>query len=246
MGFFKKSVPSESKRTALTIIAKGNKICGAMSITGKLHIDGSIEGDITSVENVSIGKSGSVIGKTRAKNITVSGLLQGDVFCEHLHITTGGRVESKVECVELTMDAKSQFIGERKETDALSIEMVNLKLEMEKKTSQAQDMINDLPSKITLNEQKYVKPIADDNLEPIEKSEVSISFSDSQGETEKTIDKDVVGDRLVPKNIEKQKASQSKVKQSEAVASIIKPVSSKASAKQKVIDENTTKLELKF
>jgi hypothetical protein len=124
--------------------------------------------------------------------------------------------------------------------------MVNLKLEMEKKTNKAQDIIDDLPSKITLNEQKYVKPIFDDNLVPIEKNDVSTSLSDSQNETEKTIEKDAVGDSVGPKKIEKHTTSQTQVKHSEGVASISKPLSGKSSAKQKVIDENTTKLELKF
>ncbi len=115
MGFFKKSVSLEPKRTALTIIAKGNKISGDMVVTGKLHIDGCVEGSITSIENVSIGKTGIVNGKINAKNITVSGLLEGEVSCEHLHIVTGGRVVAAVLSVELTMDAKSQFVGVRKE-----------------------------------------------------------------------------------------------------------------------------------
>lgn len=114
MGFFKKSLSAESKRTALTIIAKGNKISGEMTVTGKLHIDGCVEGAITSIENLSIGKTGKVNGNIKAKNITVTGLLEGKVFCEHLHIYPGGRVVAKVECFELTMDAKSEFFGERK------------------------------------------------------------------------------------------------------------------------------------
>ncbi|NQZ32817.1 MAG: polymer-forming cytoskeletal protein [Oceanospirillaceae bacterium] len=120
MGFFKKSLSAESKRTALTIIAKGNKISGEMTVTGKLHIDGCVEGCITSIESLSIGKTGKVIGKITAKIITVTGLLEGEVFCEHLHIYPGGRVAAKVECDELTMDAKSEFVGERKVSNATS------------------------------------------------------------------------------------------------------------------------------
>lgn len=150
MGFFKKSVPCESKRTALTIIAKGNKISGAMIVTGKLHIDGCVEGEITSVEHVSISQTGSVIGCIQAKNIIVSGLLQGDVFCEHLHIACGGRVKGKVESIELTMDSKSHFTGERREISRLPIERIDPLLHTNNAIYKERDFIEDLPSKITL------------------------------------------------------------------------------------------------
>jgi len=145
MGFFKKSVPSESKRTALTIIAKDNKISGEMCFTGKLHIDGCVEGNITSVENVSIGKSGKVNGVIRAKNISVSGLLEGEVYCQQLHIAAGGRVVANIVSVELTMDAKSQFIGERRESGADNLQAETILLDKPKL-----DVIDDLPDKITL------------------------------------------------------------------------------------------------
>lgn len=150
MGFFKKSVPCESKRTALTIIAKGNKISGAMIVTGKLHIDGCVEGEIISAEHVSISQTGSVIGCIQAKNITVSGLLQGDVCCEHLHIACGGRVQGKVESIELTMDSKSHFIGERREISRLPVERIDPLLHTDNVIYKERDVIEDLPSKITL------------------------------------------------------------------------------------------------
>jgi len=166
MGFFKKSLSSESKRTALTIIAKGNKISGEMSVTGKLHIDGCVEGGITSIENVSIGRTGEVKGKIAAKNVTVSGLIEGEIFCDHLHLSCGGRVVAKVECCELTMDAKSQFIGERQPLKLPDFQkMIALKNPVksggvlkpatlqentEQEAATSQDFIDDLPDKITL------------------------------------------------------------------------------------------------
>lgn len=119
MGFFKKSVSSEVKSTGLTIIAKGNKIAGEMVITGKLHIDGTVEGSITSIENVSIGKTGIILGKLKAKNVTVNGLLEGEVECDHLHISAGGKVKANVCSIDLTMEAKSHFFGESREKTPL-------------------------------------------------------------------------------------------------------------------------------
>ena len=161
MGFFKKSVPSESKRTALTIIAKGNKISGEMSFTGKLHIDGCVEGNITSVENVSIGKSGKVNGIIRAKNISVSGLLEGEVYCQQLHIAAGGRVVANIVSVDLTMDSKSQFIGERRESGADNLQAETILLDKPKL-----DVIDDLPDKITLLPETKIHKKANKKAQP--------------------------------------------------------------------------------
>lgn len=145
MGFFKKSVPSQSKRTALTIIAEGNKISGDMAVTGKLHIDGIVEGNITSIENVSIGKTGMISGTIKAKNINVTGLLEGEVICDHLHIETSGRVVATVISIGLTMDHNSQFIGERRESNVSKVDA-----RKQNKMIKTPDVIDNLPDKITL------------------------------------------------------------------------------------------------
>jgi len=199
MGFFKKSLPSESKRTALTIIAKGNKISGEMSITGKLHIDGCVEGRITSVENVSIGRTGEVKGRIEAKNVTVSGLIEGEVFCDHLHLSPGGRVVATVECCELTMDAKSQFIGERQPLklpdlqkaialkDQVNQTAIEETVQQSEKSAQrtvqkiveTQSFIDDLPDKVTL------APTDNADLESIE---AEISFLDKKAKKIESIE----------------------------------------------------------
>lgn len=149
MDFFKKFVPAEPKRTALTIIAKGNKVSGDMTITGKLHVDGLVEGSISSIENVSIGRTGHVNGCIKAKNITVNGLLEGEVYCDHLHIIAGGRVVASVVSLEMTTDTNSQFIGERREGS----ESICKKIphEQQKIAELELDIIDNLPSKVTLD-----------------------------------------------------------------------------------------------
>jgi len=156
MGFFKKSVPSEVKRTGLTIIAKGNKIAGEMVITGKLHIDGTVEGSITSIEDVSIGKTGVILGKLNAKNVTVNGLLEGEVECDHLHITAGGKVKANVCSIDLIMEAQSHFFGESREkvpqvntinkTELTNIDSSINHLAHKKK---GDNLLDDLPNAVT-------------------------------------------------------------------------------------------------
>lgn len=116
MGFLKKSVPSKSIRSAITIIAEGNKFSGEMNIIGKMHIDGMFEGHINSLDNISIGATGHVSGVIKAKHLTVSGLLEGEVVCDELHIEKGGKVRATVLSKIMSIDPAGCFQGERRET----------------------------------------------------------------------------------------------------------------------------------
>lgn len=115
MGFLKKSVSSKSNRSALTIIAEGNKFSGEMNIVGKMHIDGMFEGNINSLDNISIGATGQVSGVIKAKHLTVSGLLEGEVVCDELHIEKGGKVRATVLSKVMSIDPAGCFQGERRE-----------------------------------------------------------------------------------------------------------------------------------
>ncbi len=123
MGIIKRNVSTKSERSAITIIAEGNKFSGDMSIVGKMHIDGMFEGNISSLDNISIGKSGHVSGVIRARHINVSGLLEGDVSCDELHIEPGGQVRANVTNKEMSISPKGCFLGERriKELKALPV-----------------------------------------------------------------------------------------------------------------------------
>lgn len=115
MGIFKKSVSSKPNRSAVTIIAEGNKFSGEMNIIGKMHIDGTFEGNINSLDDISIGASGHVSGVIKAKHMTVSGLLEGEVVCDELHIEKGGKVRAAVLSKVMSIDPAGCFQGERRE-----------------------------------------------------------------------------------------------------------------------------------
>jgi len=285
MGFFKKSVPSESKRTALTIIAKDNKISGEMCFTGKLHIDGCVEGNITSVENVSIGKSGKVNGVIRAKNISVSGLLEGEVYCQQLHIAAGGRVVANIVSVELTMDAKSQFIGERRESGADNLQAETILLDKPKL-----DVIDDLPDKITLipepktnkktnkkaqaaqakkahpepAQSKKIASLSEKmnkkvKIKPVQLASGSTAVQGKKAESAETLAEQPAkqpADKQVKKAVENVQRPQ-QIKESTEFAQVNDSASATGQEKQgadealtqtkvKVVDKNTTLLELKF
>ncbi|MFW1677038.1 bactofilin family protein [Pontibacter sp. JAM-7] len=85
-----------------------------MSIVGKMHIDGIFEGNISSLDSITIGKAGHVKGLIKARSIDVCGLLEGEVICDEIHVEAGGKVHATVESVELSISPRGCFIGERR------------------------------------------------------------------------------------------------------------------------------------
>ncbi|WP_136680903.1 polymer-forming cytoskeletal protein [Neptunomonas sp. XY-337] len=145
MGILKKSVSAKSIRSAITIIAEGNKFTGDMSIIGKMHIDGMFDGSISSLDDISIGKSGHVTGSIKAKQIMVSGLLEGEVVCDELHIEKGGQVRATVLSKTMAIDPAGCFLGERRQPETSigrTLEASEYKAGVE--------AIDSLPDKITL------------------------------------------------------------------------------------------------
>ncbi|MFC6668889.1 bactofilin family protein [Marinobacterium aestuariivivens] len=76
MGILKRNAVKAS-RGAVTIIAEGNRVSGDMNVHGKLHVDGMIEGKVDSSDDISIGKHGRIKGHVRARELHVSGWLEG-------------------------------------------------------------------------------------------------------------------------------------------------------------------------
>lgn len=145
MGILKKSLSSKSNRSAITIIAEGNKFSGEMNIVGKMHIDGMFEGNINSLDNISIGKTGHVSGNIKAKHMTVSGLLEGEVVCDELHIEKGGKVRAMVLSKIMSIDPSGCFQGERRENASPAYPAVKAA-----DYESGVDAIDSLPDKITL------------------------------------------------------------------------------------------------
>jgi len=110
MGFFAKN-DSDTKESYCSVIAKRTKIIGAITNSNNLHIDGSFEGVIFSVINLVIGKSGEVIGEIIAENIIVSGLLDGKIECDNIHILDGGKVVGELRYNNIKIEKDAKFEG---------------------------------------------------------------------------------------------------------------------------------------
>lgn len=160
MGILKRNVSAKSGRSAVTIIAQGNRFHGETSIAGKMHVDGEFEGSIDSSDDISVGRQGRVSGRIRAHAVNVSGTLEGELICESLHIERGGRVCANVSCTKLSIDPDAVFVGERHlpGQPKLTWDAEVTRLETEDSDSASSDvidldanLIDSLPDRITLS-----------------------------------------------------------------------------------------------
>ncbi|CAA6810101.1 MAG: Unknown protein [uncultured Sulfurovum sp.] len=89
----KKAAPVKS--SAATEISKNITIEGNISGTDSIKIEGTLLGNIE-VNNVTIGKNGSVKGSIRAQKVSNSGRVEGDITCNDLNISQTGYVSNKI------------------------------------------------------------------------------------------------------------------------------------------------------
>ena len=90
----RKKTTSDNSSVA-TEISKNITIEGDISGTDSIRIDGTLIGNIE-VNNVTIGKNGSVKGSIRAQKISIAGRVDGEVTCNDLNISQTGYVTNKI------------------------------------------------------------------------------------------------------------------------------------------------------
>ena len=151
MGFLKKDASVKSARSAITIIAEGNKFTGDMSVVGKMHIDGIFEGTIASLDTISVGTRGEIHGNIRAHQINVCGLLQGEITCDELHIEDGGRVRGTVFSEKMIVQPDGCFVGERYLKEQSSNDLAtNTVLPVGAASEELAQTLEGLPDRVTL------------------------------------------------------------------------------------------------
>ncbi|ANG62296.1 hypothetical protein A8C75_07185 [Marinobacterium aestuarii] len=118
-----------------------------MTVQGKVHVDGVIEGKIDANDDISIGKTGEVKGLVKAKHVHVSGRLEGEVICDILYVEAGGKVRARVLSRQMSVDPKGCFQGERREQIQ---QVLALQGAAEKPYEFGVEAIDSLPDRIVL------------------------------------------------------------------------------------------------
>ena len=111
MGIIGRNSEQDSSRGGTTVIAAGTSLVGDLTLNDSLHVDGNMQGDVTSNSDVSIGRNGQFDGNIQAKHVVVSGNFKGGINCDRLEIVADGRVTGDLETEELVIEAGARFSG---------------------------------------------------------------------------------------------------------------------------------------
>lgn len=107
------SRPTTQGADSRTIIGKGVVITGEISGTGDVEIRGTVSGSITLKNNVAtISKSGVAQASVTAKNVDVSGRVEGDIIAEELVvIRKDSTVAGNVNAPRVSLEDGAHFKG---------------------------------------------------------------------------------------------------------------------------------------
>jgi cytoskeletal protein CcmA (bactofilin family) len=98
-----------------SLIASGTHIRGDVQFSGRLHVDGKIEGSIRADDAAAVltlSSHAQVIGEIQAPHIIINGSVNGDVTAdERLELASNARVEGNVYYKMLEMSAGAQING---------------------------------------------------------------------------------------------------------------------------------------
>ena len=95
-----------------TIIGLNVNLKGNLKNQGSIQVNGSVEGEVRSDDNVNVGETAVIKGPVSAKVIEVSGTIKGLVEAtEKLEINPTGRVIGDINVKSLIIKQGATFIG---------------------------------------------------------------------------------------------------------------------------------------
>ena len=98
-----------------SLVAAGTEIRGDVLFSGRLHIDGKVEGSIRADDAAAVltlSSHAEVVGEIQAPHIVINGAVKGDVTAdERLELASNARVEGNVYYKVLEMSAGAQING---------------------------------------------------------------------------------------------------------------------------------------
>lgn len=125
----KRSIKTEHSYRGYSVIQQGVAMKGTLTADGPLYIDGHIEGDLMTTEDVVIGPNGHLIGTLRAGSLRLAGAFQGDAYVKgRVHLSHTARLIGTLQYGALAMEEGAALEGtirrmlEEKENDRSTAE----------------------------------------------------------------------------------------------------------------------------
>jgi cytoskeletal protein CcmA (bactofilin family) len=97
---------------ALTLISTSTVVEGKIRTDGSIRIDGTLIGDVAAKASVAVGLTGSVEGTVEARNVSLSGKVDGSVTAlEKLVLEKKSVVKGDIRAARLVVDEGAIFDG---------------------------------------------------------------------------------------------------------------------------------------
>ena len=93
------------------MISDGVRFEGKINSIGSLHLDGEVKGEL-SLDSLTIGATGKVIGKIKTKVLNIKGTFEGDAACEDLVLSAGSLVNARIRYRTIKIAAGARISGE--------------------------------------------------------------------------------------------------------------------------------------
>ncbi len=103
---------SDSGSVELNLIGKGTAIEGQIKTEHSIRIDGSVKGNISCKNTITIGEQGFVEGEVHAINAVVGGRIKGKIFVnEKLVLKSKSSLVGQLKAKKLIIDEGAVFEG---------------------------------------------------------------------------------------------------------------------------------------
>lgn len=107
-----KNRPFNGDSEEITIISNGVKIEGKVSSTGNIRVDGSLQGDLNSRGNVTVGEQADIKGEIVANVVTIGGKVVGTINAkEKLILESKCSLKGDIVTKVLVIEAGAKFDG---------------------------------------------------------------------------------------------------------------------------------------
>lgn len=107
-----------SDGAAETVVGTSVKLKGNLKSDGDIIVDGVVTGEIKTKGSVIVGPNANIVAGVKAKNISVSGAIQGNVEAsDKLEITETGRIIGDIAANVLSIAPGAVFTGKSQMSD---------------------------------------------------------------------------------------------------------------------------------
>ncbi len=95
-----------------TVVGSGVHLTGTLRDQSDIIVNGSVEGEVNSDQNIVVGESAKVKGPVTAQFVSISGEVKGTITAQDkLEIHPSGRVEGNIKTKDLIIHSGAYFMG---------------------------------------------------------------------------------------------------------------------------------------